>query len=48
VSDKLLQYLLTPASPTPPSAMKTSEKTDEERDDPEPTDEGDIQMEYSD
>jgi hypothetical protein len=37
-----------PLSPTPSmsSAMKTPENTEEDPDNPEPADEGDIQMEY--
>jgi len=37
-----------PLSPTPStsSAIKTLENTEEDCDDPEPADEGDIQMEY--
>jgi hypothetical protein len=37
-----------PLSPTPStsSAIKTPESTEEDPDDPEPADDGDIQMEY--
>jgi hypothetical protein len=35
-----------PLSPTPSSAMKTLENTKEDSGDPEPADEGSIQMEY--
>jgi hypothetical protein len=40
---------LDPLSPNPStsSAMKTPENTEADPDDPEPADEGDIQMEYS-
>jgi hypothetical protein len=37
---------LSPA-PSNSSAVKTAENADEDPDDPEPTAEGDIQMEYS-
>jgi hypothetical protein len=37
---------LSPASSTS-SAVKTPESTEEDSDDPEPADEGDIQMDYS-
>jgi hypothetical protein len=34
-------------APSTSSAMKNPENTEEDPDDPEPADEGDIQMEYS-
>jgi len=39
---------LVPLSPTPTSsAVKTPENTEEDPDEPQPADEGDIQVEYS-
>ena len=35
------------STPSTSSAMKTPENAEEDADDPEPADEGDIQMEYS-
>jgi hypothetical protein len=49
VLHQLLVVCLDPFSPTPStsSAMKAPENAEEKPDDPEPAEEGDIQMEYS-
>ena len=36
-----------PLSPSASSSMKTPENTEEDYDDPDPADEGDLQLEYS-